>query len=59
MSATVKVLSGQSSDMCNCTVLLGFLKNNRAVLAARLSQEQIDFQIREECEAWDLCGKPV
>ena len=41
------------NGVANSTVLLDFLKSNRSATEARLSQEQIDLQIREEREAWD------
>lgn len=53
LSAEVKALSVSSPDVCNSSALLDFLNASRAVSSARLSQEEIDRQVREEREAWD------
>lgn len=53
ISAPDKVFSDSSSDTCNSSALLDFLNANRSAASVRLSQEQIDLQVREEREAWD------
>jgi len=53
MSAADTALSDSSSVLCNSSVLLDFLNANRSAASVRLSQKQIDLQVREEREAWD------
>ncbi len=53
MPTTDKALSGQSTDVCNSSALLKFLKSSRFASSTLLSQEHIDLQVREEREAWD------